>query len=152
MRLLLLVLSVVLVCSCGPAKWYDHEVAIPETGWHKDTVAVFNSNITKLDESCHLLIQVSNVDQYSYSNLWLFVDAVSPSGNVQRDTLECILANHEGKWFGDKTRDTYKSLHPYKLNVRFPEEGLYKYYLVQGMRDTVLTGVKSIGVQIIETK
>ncbi len=152
MRILIL-LFIVALCSCNSGEWYSSVVTIPESGWHKDTVAVFKSEITRLDESCHLLLQVNNKDDYQYSNIWFFIDAISPSGNVQRDTLECALADVQGKWYGKSAHDhTFESLHPYKINIRFPEEGLYKYYVVHGMRDTVLTGIESVGLKIIDVK
>ncbi|GAF02815.1 gliding motility-associated lipoprotein GldH [Saccharicrinis fermentans DSM 9555 = JCM 21142] len=72
-----LCLSLVFV-SCGPTVVYEGVAEVPGTGWHKDTVAVFQSEVTKLQESCHLLLEVENTDAYSYNNIWFFVDAVSP--------------------------------------------------------------------------
>ncbi len=139
--------------SCGPTEWYNSEIIIPEAGWHLDTVAVFNSEVEALDKSVHLLIDVKNKRTYPYSNIWFFVDAVSPNGHRERDTLECNLANVQGKWYGKSIGDdTYESVHPYKLNIRFPEKGMYHYYIMQGMRDTILTGIKSVGLKIIEVE
>ncbi|WP_430934030.1 gliding motility lipoprotein GldH [Saccharicrinis sp. 156] len=145
------VLAVVLV-ACGPIVVYKGAVEVPQNGWHKDTVAVFRSEVANLEETCHLLLEVENTDTYSYNNIWFFVDAVSPGGYVQRDTLDCRLANDTGDWFGKSNwgSDAFKSVHPYKLNIRFPEKGTYKYYVVQGMRDTLLTGITSVGIKIIE--
>ena len=144
---------VVAITSCGPSVTYEGSVLVSPTGWHKDTVAVFKSEIYDLGQSSHVLLKVENTDLYSYSNIWFFVDAVSPSGQVRRDTLECLMANPAGDWYGKKSwgSDVYRSVHPYKLNIRFPEKGTYKYYVVQGMRDTVLTGITGIGIKIIET-
>ncbi len=153
MKLLFLGFILLLLTSCGPKEWYNYQVSIPVTGWHKDTVAVFKSEITQLDKSCHLLLDLTHKNNYEYSNIWFFIDAVSPSGHIQRDTLECYLANHEGVWFGDeKGDDQIETIQPYKLNIKFPEKGLYKYYIMHGMRDTLLTGVSSVGLQIVEVE
>ncbi len=153
MKFLISGLIILLLYSCGPTECYNHQVTIPDTGWHKDTVAVFNSEITELNKSCHLLVSVTNKETYSYSNIWFFIDAISPSGHIQRDTLECYLASDDGVWYGKSIGgDLIESIHPYKLNIRFPEKGLYKYYLIHGMRDTVLTGIQSVGLQIIEVE
>ncbi len=153
MRFLVSVLFLLLMYACGPAEWYNNQVSIPSSGWHKDTVAVFNSKIDQLDKSCHLLIQVTNKESYKYSNIWFFIDAISPSGHIVRDTLECYLASDDGSWYGKNIGDDLiESIHPYKLNIRFPEKGVYKYYVIHGMRDTVLTDVESVGLQIIEVE
>lgn len=142
---------VVALTSCGPKECYYSSVEIPEKGWHKDTVAVFRSDVSQLNKSCHVLLEVQNNNEYPYSNIWFFLDVVSPSGYVQCDTIDCILANDQGDWIGKSNwSEGYKSLHPYKLNVSFPKKGLYTYYVVQGMRDTVLRGIDRVGVKIIE--
>jgi len=144
---------VFVLASCGPNEWYYSSVNVPVNGWHKDTVAVFKSDISQLDKSCHVLVEVQNSDIYAYRNIWLFLDAVSPSGHIQRDTLECTLANEFGEWTGQSAfSNSHTSLHPYKINIRFPQSGLYTYYLVQGMRDTVLTGIEKVGIKIIEVE
>ncbi|MCW3785792.1 gliding motility lipoprotein GldH [Plebeiibacterium sediminum] len=153
MRFLVAVLFLSIMYACGSAEWYNHQVNIPETGWHKDTVAVFHSEINELDKSCHLLVEVTNKESYKYSNIWFFIDAISPSGHIERDTLECYLANDDGSWYGKSLGDDlYESIHSYKLNIRFPEKGVYKYYVIHGMRDTVLTDVASVGLKIIEVE
>ncbi len=150
-RLFFVLLIAVFLYSCGPKEWYNSEIDIPETGWHMDTVAVFNSEVTSLDKSVHLLLDIKNRSTYSYSNIWFFVDAVSPDGHRERDTLECNLADAQGKWYGKSIGDDiYKSVIPYKINIRFPEKGMYHYYVMQGMRDTILTGIKSVGLRIVE--
>jgi len=152
MRLIFLSAILLVLCSCGPKEWYNYQVSIPESGWHKDTVAVFKSEISDIDQSCHLLLDVTHQKNYEYSNIWFFIDAISPSGHIERDTLECYLAKDDGTWYGKQSGDKIECIQPYKLNIKFPEKGLYKYYIIHGMRDTVLTGVSSIGLQIIEVE
>lgn len=152
-QLVFIVFSLLLV-ACGPKVVYDSRVEINTTAWHKDSVAVFRSDVSDLQTSYHLLLQTGVSSDFAYNNIWFFVDAVSPSGHVQRDTIDCYLSASDGGMYGDKSwfRDNYATVQPYKLNIRFPEKGLYKYYVSQGMRDTVITGVNSIGVKIIEVK
>jgi len=153
MRILFFVLLTVSLFSCGPKEWYHQQVNIPEQGWHMDTMAVFNSKVENLQSSVHLLLEVTNIDSYSYNNIWFFIDAVSPSGHKQRDTLEFILASDQGKWYGERVSGKgFKSTQPYKLNIKFPETGEYKYYVAQGMRDTVLQGLQAVGLRIIEVE
>ncbi len=148
------ILSLTALMSCGPNVVYENTVSIPQNGWHKDTVAIFKSEVSDLKQAYHLLLEVENTDTYGYNNIWFFVDAISPSGHKQRDTIDCQLANNAGQWFGKNSwgSDNFTSTHPYKLNIRFPETGLYKYYVVQGMRDSVLTGVAGVGLMIIEVE
>ena len=146
------VLSLTALVSCGPNIVYESKVSIPQNGWHKDTVAIFKSEVLDLKQAYHLLLEVENTDTYGYNNIWFFVDAISPSGHKQRDTIDCQLANNAGQWFGKNSwgTDNFTSTHPYKLNIRFPETGTYKYYVVQGMRDSVLTGVAGVGITMME--
>jgi gliding motility-associated lipoprotein GldH len=146
-------LMVFLMCSCDSAIWYKSSVVVPVNGWHKDSVAVFKSSVSQIEKSCHILLTIENTEEYEYSNAWFFVDAVSPMGKIHRDTLECNLADDRGQWYGKRKRGKkFKSTHPYKLNIRFPEKGLYTYYVMQGMRDSVLSGIASVGIEIMDIK
>ncbi len=72
---------------------------------------------------------------------------------MQSDTILCPLANEQGIWYGSKTWfiDNYKTIHPYKLNFKFPKKGEYNFYLNHGMRDTVVLGINAVGIELLNS-
>jgi len=134
--------------SCDKNRIFDSYVTVPEAGWSKDSLAMFNVNITYATSSYNLLLHLRNTPEYPNSNLWLFIDVTGPSGKTERDKVECILANQEGKWLGSGWGSIYETQIPYKMNVKFPEAGTYKIRIAHGMRTNDLPGIRDIGLRV----
>jgi gliding motility-associated lipoprotein GldH len=145
----LLCLSViVLVASCNNRAVFEKYQSIPQSGWNKDSVVVFEIPVTDTAEYHNLLINVRNDVNYNYSNLWLFIELEQPDGKLTKDTFEITLADPAGKWLGEgfgkiRTRQVI-----YRRIVSFPVSGVYKVKIQQGMRHDVLPGVKDIGFRV----
>jgi gliding motility-associated lipoprotein GldH len=116
--------------------------------WHQDSIQVFGINITDSTKIYNLSLNVRNEGTYQYSNLWLFVAIIPPSGKEHKDTVELTLANPAGKWLGSGLGDLYERKYPYKQNIFFPEKGDYTIKVRQGMRtdNEILKGIHDIGI------
>ncbi|MBN2165674.1 MAG: gliding motility lipoprotein GldH [Marinilabiliaceae bacterium] len=143
---------IMIFASCDNRNIIDEYVTIPQNGWNKDSIAIFNFDITNNQPSYNIYLNIRNTPEYPNANLWLFCDIVSPSGFAERDTVECILANTHGKWYGSGWGGTYHLKLPYKLNIKFKNAGLYKFRITQGMRTNVLKGIHNIGVRVEYSK
>ena len=154
-RLITALCSVILTAAASSCanndEIFNSFATIPENGWNADSLAVFRPTITDAQQNFDILIQVRNDNSYAFSNLWLFIDVISPSGNVERDTLECTLARTDGKWLGSGWGSLYTQQCPYKTNTRFPTPGPYTFRLIQGMRTEQLTGLHDVGIVIRKT-
>ena len=73
-----------------------------------------------------------------------------PNGNVSRDTIECMIANDEGKWLGKGWSDIKENNIQLKSGLRFPLTGNYKFLIQQAMRVDTLKGIVDIGLYIIK--
>ena len=81
--------------------------------------------------------------------MWLFVNHyVNDSVCLEADTVECILADDYGRWYG-------KGISVYELPMVYMESYRYKrsscntiftLTLQQGMRSEMLRGIQNIGV------
>ena len=119
MKYFLAIVSIVLLLiSCNESDVYNSYVALPNTGWGDDSLAVFRVNIDNVDSPYDINFQIRNESNYKYANLWLFVDVVSPDGEMQRDTIECMLADDFGKWYGHGI-SLYEMSFPIKTGYRF---------------------------------
>src|ERR1035437_6282890 len=122
-----LLFFVLLFYSCDRTRIFEQNSAIPEIGWSCKSVIKFDVDITNLNAPTNFYVNVRNADGYPYSNLFLFIKTTFPSGKMSNDTLECILANENGKWLGSGLGDIYDNQIPFKRNVRFPEVGKYTF-------------------------
>ena len=62
---------------------------------------------------------------------------------IARDPFECYLADNTGRFLGSGI-SVYEMPVLISENIRYDQPGEYKVEILQGMRDTLLTGVKNI--------
>ena len=147
-RLTCAFIALMYLSACNKQTITDQVVSIPAEGWYFTDKVNFEYVISDTMASYDILVHVRNLKNYSYSNLWLFIETISPSGNRQRDTLEIILADKNGRWMGKSTQSVNTMLVPYKEDVRFSERGIYETSLQHAMRDTVIQHITDIGLRI----
>jgi gliding motility-associated lipoprotein GldH len=143
---------IALICSCDRNRVFEENITLPNHRWDKTNVLVFNVEITDTINPHNICVNVRNGGQYQYSNLFLFIRTVSPSGQWIRDTIECTLADQKGRWLGSGLGDIATLQVPYKVNVRFPYRGLYSFEIEQAMRTDQLKHVFDIGLRVERMK
>lgn len=141
-------ISCLILIACSGNDVYNSYVALPNTGWGQDSLAVFRTHIDDASKTYDITFQIRNESNYKYANLWLFVDVISPDGELQRDTAECILAHNDGSWIGGGWGSLYSIQCPYRLNTRFAKTGNYTFRIAHGMREDDIKGIHSLGLRI----
>lgn len=142
-----LIVAIVLA-SCDRNVVFDQYVTIPDDGWNMDSMAVFNVDIENAQNTYNVILNIRNRSHYPNSNLWLFVDVISPSGNMVQQKVDCILADDDGRWLGSGWGDLFHVAVPYQIGVKFAEPGAYTFRIVQGMRTEDLAGIHNVGLRI----
>lgn len=146
--LLSLAISCITLIACSGNDVYNSFVALPNIGWGQDSLAVFRTHIDDASKTYDITLQIRNESNYKYANLWLFVDVISPDGELQRDTTECVLAYNDGSWIGSGWGSLYSLQCPYRLNTRFAKPGNYTFRIAHGMREDDIKGIHSLGLRI----
>ena len=148
-----LLLSVcMIVLSCDSHKLYENFVPIPDDTWNRSNILSFDVNISDTTTVYNLYLYVRNVSRYEFANLYLFVTAHSPDGNMERDTVEVTLADDNGNWLGRGAASIFTLKYPYKTLVRFPVRGIYTFDMEQAMRMPDLKHISDIGLRIEEAE
>ncbi len=138
--------------ACNNNVVYQNNHDFTNETWHKDSLAVFNVNITDTLAIYNFYINCRTTGQYMYSNMFLFIHAQMPNGQIINDTLECILASPDGKWLGKGFGSVWANKIPYKKNIRFQHPGNYMFTLEQAMRSDELPFVLDAGITIERAK
>jgi gliding motility-associated lipoprotein GldH len=147
MKRTLLIFPVFLLLCCSPKPFYEKFISLPQT-WNSSNVLQFDVNISDTTTAHHVYISVRNTGKYEYSNLYLFVTAHSPNGNVVRDTVEIVLADERGKWLGKGAASVFTLYYPYKTTISFPMPGIYTFDIEQAMWIKDLGNITDIGLRI----
>lgn len=135
------------IAGCG-GRGFDQRVVIPEARWEVENRVPFDVTVNDTLGIYSFGMTLRHLENYRYSNLYVFLHTTMPNGNVTRDTIQCLLATPDGRWVGKSSgsmRDLRITLNP---NLRFPLEGTYHFEIEQAMREPLLKGISDVGLFI----
>ena len=137
-----------LLVACDSNRILEENMAIGGDGWNVKDKVKMELDVVDPSQSTNFYVNVRHAEDYGYSNLFLFIKTIFPSGDMAVDTLECILADGNGNWLGSGVGDVYGNQIPFKKNVRFPTTGKYKFEIEHGMRVDVVPLIMDVGLRI----
>lgn len=137
--------------SCTNKAVYDQYQAIENISWEKDKEYFFTFQVEETAVPYDITLEIRNNNLYPYRNLWLFYNEEQPIGPLIRDTMECLLADEYGKWYGNGI-SLYQSGFPIRTGYLFPHKGQYTFSFRQGMRNDSLRGIQEIGLRVERSK
>lgn len=138
--------------SCRNRNYYSDNVTFPGAEWSNSNPLLFNAPIDDTITPFNIELIIRTNPGYPYRNLFIFFTTTSPGGLSIRDTVEYMLSNERGERFGKGTGSIMSLNVPFKENVIFPEKGIYKFKIEQGMRREELEGIEDISLRIIKNE
>lgn len=121
---------------------------VDESGWNQEDSQLFEFEIKDSLLIYDLYLNVRNTTDYEYSNLYFFISTQFPDGRKFMDTVQCILADHRGKWLGKGLGKIKDNRLLFKRGIRFPASGLYTMTIEQAMREEKLKGISDVGIRL----
>ncbi len=147
-RYICVIVVLISLSSCDRNVVFEDNVKLPENRWEQKNAVQFTVDIQDTITPHNLYINLRNAGGYQFSNIFLFFTTTSPSGKMERDTLELTLADASGKWLGDGMGDIWDNRQLFKSGFRFPESGKYIFQLEQAMRIDPLPQIMDAGIRI----
>ena len=141
-------LFVALFLSTCTSESFNKRTVIPEAEWRQEDRVAFDVDINDTISPYRFGIGLRHLENYRYSNLFVFLHTRMPNGNVTHDTIECTLATPEGRWIGKSSGSMRDRIVPLNDNLFFPMNGTYHFEIEQAMREPVLKGISDIGLYI----
>lgn len=134
--------------GCKPSADMAENQDIPHARWDMNKPLRFEYQCNDTLNYKDILFTIRHTGQYPFSNLFLFITTMAPNGSTQKDTVEFMLANARGKWFGSGIGDVYSLQLIFRRNIRFGQKGRYIFYIHHGMREKELNGITDLGILI----
>ncbi len=149
--LLLLTLLLTLATSCKNyvSDTYYH---FDESRWQMYDTLYFDFRIDDTFADYTVKFNIRANDEYRYRNMYLFTSTIFPNDVVKIDTLQFILSDETGKSYGKHISGTNELEFLMNPNMKFTQQGLYKFNVEHGMRDYWLEGIESIGFVITKNR
>lgn len=148
----IIVTMTVLLSACGQKDLFLRNVPVENGEWPAELFYRFEVPVGDTVGTYNVFLQVRNDGRYEYSNLWLFVRTNSPTGASLRDTVECRLADEQGRWEGRGSGGRFSLEIPFRYRVRFPNPGVYVFEIDHGMRDKNLKFITDLGLRIEKSR
>ncbi len=143
-----LVFLVFFLGSCDSKRFYEENKCIENGVWLNTDYKSFSVNITDTLARYNLYLNIRNDGIYPYSNLYLFVHTILPGNRTATDTVECQLADPDGKWRGSGSGSLKFNRFLFQRGMTFPQKGLYRFDLEQAMRVKELKGIRDVGIRL----
>jgi len=138
--------------ACRSNTQFTDSVSMPSEEWKLENVPVFKPEINDTISSNNIFFTLRTGSSYPFRNIYLFTSTTSPGGKTITDTLQFMLADERGKWYGKGFGDVHELNLPFKSSVYFPSKGIYSFRIRHGMRAETLKGVYDIGLRIEKIK
>lgn len=149
-KTILILLTIIGVCTaCQRNEIYNEFHSFSTDGWHQDSVLRYSIDITDSLAKYDILITLRHNNTYPYQNMWMFVDEWYGGLLLNRDTIECDMADAYGRWFGAGV-STFELPLLYTTSHPFAQTGEYVFTIQQGMRTEYLRGISNVGLQVVK--
>lgn len=134
--------------SCDSNRIYEENIAVENNIWKSDDIKTFSFDITDTVSALDLFVNVRTTTDYPYNNLYIYLYSEYPNGYTDKDTLEFILAELDGKWLGESSGTVVENQILISRGGRFQESGKYTFKLQQAMREKDLAEIIDVGFRV----
>lgn len=148
MRKLILLFLPFLFLSCIRSSYYEKNIAIEDGIWAENNKLNYKVNIDNPKQAYNLYLNLRNGNDYPFSNLYIFMETTYPNGRTELDTLQFLLADKQGRWYGEGLGDIKSSSVMFRYKLLFPMAGEYNFDLQQAMRKEELPGIWDVGLKV----
>lgn len=150
-KLMFLAIGLLGIVACENQKVYDKNLVFPEQQWNWQELAHFKVPIEDTNSlySLYLNTRISRV--YPYSNLWVVVRGISPSGDTTAARVELTLFEPNGRPLGLERGSILEYSIPAIQNKEFKESGTWHFTIEHNMRVNTLPGIYDIGLALEPT-
>lgn len=139
---------ILILCSCNSNRFFRETHRIPDGKWDNKEKITFSVTIPDTSKSFSLYIDIRNDVNYPFANIFMFLDTRFPDGKIARDTVECQLADYDGRWLGKGAGSIKYNRFLFQKGVRFRQKGQYSFSFEQAMRISDLYGIRDVGLEI----
>lgn len=143
--------SLLLFAACDGKVLYTKSQNVDVDGWNMDDHRYFDVEVADTQSIYTFYIDLRIANNYPYSNTFFFINTTFPDGGVAHDTLECPLADVDGRWYGKRTGRYIDNRYVFRKDLIFPTPGTYRFDIGHGMRDSNIVGIHDIGLHIAKS-
>jgi gliding motility-associated lipoprotein GldH len=137
--------------SCTEQPFFEKVYSFKDNEWTQRVKPSFTVDVQDIEKEYNFIVTLRTTTDYKYSNLWIFMNTVTPDGKKAREPFQIHITNTDGSWAGIKTGTIVE--HPLQFSKRkLPKKGKYTFTLEQGITESKIDEVLDIGLRVQEAK
>jgi gliding motility-associated lipoprotein GldH len=148
LKLIKPIFLLIILAGCSVVPVIDHWKNLKDTQWPKNQVISIPVEISDTNHYYDLFINLRVTNDYKYSNLYIKLNTIDPTGKKNSAPVMLNLADHTGRWYGHNLGHIISFRLPSQKNIPFNKTGKYTFEIAQFMRDSVLKEVVSVGIKL----
>jgi len=139
-----------LFMSCGPKVLFEDDKLFESTHWNYGNDAIFDFEISEVEQKYDLELILNHNDSYSFENLYVKIHTTFPNGETIADQLSIPLANQFGIWIAPCSGNSCELKVKLQDDIKFKEVGKYQIRFEQFTRTENLQGIEAVKFRILE--
>jgi len=141
-----------LVASCNPSPYYQHEEALPKNTWYAANKLSFKYDISDTNAYYVPYFLVRHTDAYPYKNIWVWMYVKEPDESYfHKFRLNIQLAEASGQWRGRSMGEIWEQrllVTGLGDSISLRKSGPYEIVFEQNMRTDPLPEILNIGLRV----
>lgn len=137
-----------LLGACQNELIFDQNLALPNQEWNWKEKAHFKMEIEDTTQWYGLFVNTRITNDYPYSNMWVLLQGISPTGDTSTARVELTLFQPDGTPLGLERGTVWEYHLPAIPQMDFTKSGTWLFTIEQNMRVHTLSGVLDIGMSL----
>lgn len=137
----------ILFTSCDSNLIYEDNLEVSDEGWEFEDIKSFEFDVEDTLSKVNIYVNLRTTVDYPYKNIYMYLYYDYPTGESDKDTLEFILAENDGRWLGENSGTIIEFKTLVASGGAFTKSGKYKFQLQHAMREDLLPEVVDVGMR-----
>jgi len=137
--------------GCSSLPTYEKVYVFEQKQWEQSVKPQFSVDIKDTSKRYNFTLTLRTTSDYEYSNLWIYLNTLTPDGQKAREPFEIKTTDANGAWIGKKT-GTIVEHSIYFKDRKMPQNGKYVFIVEQGITKNTINEVLDIGLEVSEAK
>lgn len=137
--------------GCSSLPTYEKVYVFEQKQWEQSVKPQFSVDIKDTSKRYNFTLTLRTTSDYEYSNLWIYLNTLTPDGQKAREPFEIKTTDANGAWIGKKT-GTIVEHSIYFKDRKMPKKGKYVFIVEQGITKNTINEVLDISLEVSEAK
>ena len=152
MRFLRVLALALMLTGCADEALLNQSQEMKKGEWVFDQPVKLGLDLSDTLNNYAYFIQLRHGGEYKYRNLIVYFKTFYPNNTYKVDTIDCPLAEPNGRWLGSGLGDILDNQILFKINQKFPLGGVYNFEIQHAMRSDTVHEIYDMGLLIKRMK